>query len=181
MTALNTELQQRLLKQGDTIADLSKQNIAAVTGGDSFCYLAPFPVLPAGNQRSVVQSGKYPLSDLTIWVYNERNPEASPKWVQRFPSMPPHGFTVVPEFVSFQGDRVDYLISFTGRNGFWQQYLMYRRVRDRWATATQVTRIQFADERKPKTSTKLYEYVDKEFPRDKKGEVDWNEYSHEKN
>src|SRR5712692_948264 len=33
MTSLNAQLQERLLKQSDTITDLSKQNIAATTGG----------------------------------------------------------------------------------------------------------------------------------------------------
>src|SRR5260370_20568530 len=45
MTALNTQLQGRLLQQSDTIADLSKQNIATVTGGDSFCYIDSEPAL----------------------------------------------------------------------------------------------------------------------------------------
>ena len=40
MTALNTQLQERLLNHSDTITNLSKQNIAAVTGGNTFCYVS---------------------------------------------------------------------------------------------------------------------------------------------
>jgi len=58
MTALNTQLQERLLNQSDTIASLSKQNIATVTGADSFCFL--------GFNRSqgflvFVHIGQFPL------------------------------------------------------------------------------------------------------------------------
>jgi hypothetical protein len=43
-TALNSQLQDKLLKQSDTITDLARENIAAVTGGNSHCYIIASPV-----------------------------------------------------------------------------------------------------------------------------------------
>jgi hypothetical protein len=68
MTTLNTQLQERLLKQSDDIADLSKQNIAATTGGSTFCYVTANPV---GAEFLLILStiGKSPLHSITVEAY----------------------------------------------------------------------------------------------------------------
>jgi hypothetical protein len=73
MTVKNTELQNELLSQSKTIGKLSEQGILIATGGDQYCWLAPFESggFAVNNHHGfnlmVINSGKaiLPYCDLT--------------------------------------------------------------------------------------------------------------------
>jgi hypothetical protein len=77
MTALNVQLQGRLLQESDTIADLSKQNIATVTGGDSFCYIDFEPALNGVGVMRVIRVGKYPLRGVSAQIMDQARTQAA--------------------------------------------------------------------------------------------------------
>ena len=69
------------------------------------------------------------------------------------------------------GKSANFNIFFNARNGFWTQELRLRLVEGQWLTATRVTK----DADKGKPPKKLYERIDKGYPRNSKGEADWSE------
>jgi hypothetical protein len=62
-------------------------------------------------------------------------------------------------------------IFFNARNGFWTQELRFRMIDGKWLTATRVTRVEVGSKRK--TPERLFERIDKGYPLNSKGEVDW--------
>jgi hypothetical protein len=74
MTKQNTDLQGKLLSQSDTITDLSKQNIASVTGGDSFTWIdarfdAPNNLSNATFKIMSHTRGAYPMHDVLVNIF----------------------------------------------------------------------------------------------------------------
>jgi hypothetical protein len=65
---LNAALQNELLSQGKTIANLATRGIYTATGGDTFSYMDFLSYLPHKNSPLVVSKGEYPLYDLVARV-----------------------------------------------------------------------------------------------------------------
>ena len=74
MTGLNAQLQQQLLSQSGTIADLSRQSLALTTGGRSYLYFEP-QIL--GDLPTEVDAGAIPKGSLIL--------SAFPKFIGKFP------------------------------------------------------------------------------------------------
>lgn len=159
-----------------------KQNIDIITGGNSFCYLA----VGADGTPTFVHSGDFPLAGVNARIvdmqkWNEmvkNNPHPS---MQEFLSadtnvvlgdMPPH--TAIPRFglvqLAGQTER-NFNIFFNARNGFWTEELRLKVVDGKWLSASRVTRLEIGS--KKKTPDKIFERIDKGFPLNAKGEVDW--------
>jgi hypothetical protein len=69
MTSLNTQLQGKLLDSSGIIANLARQNIAYVTGGDSFCYLMLSTTTLNGTvEPSLIQSGRNHVFNIGIRI-----------------------------------------------------------------------------------------------------------------
>ncbi len=192
LQGLNTQLQQKLLDSSSEINQLSKQNIETVTGGDSFCYAfikASWPYF------SVVHRGKYPLYDVNIRVVDvEKFETIRPPVSPTAPKLTDDEFqkallgvtinigTLFPNasimarssvfpsgaFPFSSSGQQDFDIYFSARNGFWTEKLRWRRIKDKWVYAMRVER----DENK--TIKILHQEIEKEFPRNSKGAVDWD-------
>jgi hypothetical protein len=154
------------------------QNTKTVTGGDSFCFIPPTSFLRR-EPLAVVPRGRYPLYNVSVEILDihkfasalkeqkDSDREALSKAKLDYPigSLIPGTFTELPNFISLEGlQNLDYRITFTALNGFWQQEIKLRLIDGHWVTATQVSR---------PSDKILFEKVDKDFPRDKNGKVDW--------
>ena len=63
------ELNRQLAAKSDEIARLTKESLAAVTGGDTFCLMTLLDLEdPAGPMVVVNGQGKYPVYDVTMQV-----------------------------------------------------------------------------------------------------------------
>lgn len=178
---LNTDLQRQLLASSETIRLLAKQNINTVTGGDSFCYGS---ISPNTEIVFFAHQGKYPMAnvvarivDVTYLKFLQGKPseERLPGDEQRIlmgitiliGELIPGSSVARPAAFPFRHpSRQDFNIFFTGRNGFWQQLIRWRKVEDNWIFATKV---MGHGKKQP-----LYEWVDKDFPRNAQGNIEWD-------
>jgi len=177
---LNTDLQRKLLASSDTIKNLAQQNINTVIGGDSFCYASIASNVP---YVTFVHQGKYPLSNVVARVVDLTQLKAiqAKSARDRLPDEEQRalmGTTIVVgelipgsavsrnvAFTFSSSGQEDFNVFFSARNGFWEQLIRWRKVEEKWVLATKVTG---HGRRKP-----LYEQIDKNFPRNGKGIVEW--------
>jgi hypothetical protein len=169
-------------KQFDATMFGIKENIYTITGGKSFCYLM---FADNGTLPTFVHSGDYPLADVSARIVDMQkwnqmvanNPHPS---MQEFLSsdiniqlgnLPVH--TALPRApIQLAGQtQSSFNIFYSARNGFWTQELRLRLIDGKWLTATRVTRMEIGT--KDKTPKKLFGRIDKGFPRNSNGEVDW--------
>jgi hypothetical protein len=158
-----------------------KRNINTVTGGDSFCYL---DFAANGTLPTFVQRGKYPISDVSARIVDLKkfdrliatNPQPSLQELLsadtsvQLGELTPNA-ALVRGTVKLVGQSARFNIFFSARNGFWTQKLRLRLVGGKWVRAIRVTTTEIGRDKKgPK---KLFEKIDKGFPRNAKGEVDW--------
>jgi len=170
MTALNTQLQGKLLQQGETIAALSKENIAAVTGGSSYPYFEP-NILATAMDGTIRIEGRYPVQELVVVVddvtemFEGENlsdetiralskDEIAPFRVPfkyatgfSFPFISPGTFTPIPSPIPFsgKGERHLYHVTFNARNGRWSERILLKKDKYhyRWRIAYQVYKGDF--------------------------------------
>jgi hypothetical protein len=175
MTALNTELQNRLLQQSDIIIDLSKQNISTVTGGDSFCYVSFSPIPSQGVLVVMaVHKGKFPLHSVEVAIDDLRVSESAPLGVliqlpeYRFtiPELAPNTSKVLGNIPLGNLERQSLNVNFYGLAGYWTE--MIRAVfgkNGQWLEAIQVQRAG------PRQGI-LFEQIPDSFPK-REGKVVW--------
>jgi hypothetical protein len=70
MTALNTQLQAKLLDSSKSIAELSKENLEQITGAKGYCYVFPIihPADAPAFPLTVMNGTNYSVFDVTIDV-----------------------------------------------------------------------------------------------------------------
>jgi hypothetical protein len=162
MTALNTQLQGQLLQQSDTIADLSKQTIATVTGGDSICYIDFEPALYDVGGMTVIRVGKYPLRGVSAQIMdqartqaavnnllrthprNDASSEATANEIFRV-QRESEVIQYIPDFATptrfiggyqmTKSDRQSFQILFRTFNGSWIERMEIREVNGKWSKA----------------------------------------------
>jgi hypothetical protein len=95
-------------------------------------------------------------SDTSIKVGDMTVGTALPMWNMRIPwsDAPEHAFNVF----------------FSGRNGLWDEYIRLKKINGQWVEAIQVQK------RTGKKTEILFSQIDKLFPRNAKGQVNWNEF-----
>lgn len=169
MTSLNTDLQGKLLTQGQTIADLAQENISSVIGGNSFCYIAFDGILDTGASVVVVSQGKYPLYDVDVRIVDAQllmNGKDSAEYNIATKVIGDLAQPVAMQIGSIpfktSGDRQQLNIFFHGRNGFWQQLLRLRKVGGQWREASIVD--ETPDPKRFPKGAILMRRVDKQFP-----------------
>jgi hypothetical protein len=190
VTSLNTQLQEKLLRQGDTITKLAKQNISEATGGDSFCYVIFSPMGGSRFLITAVPRGKFPLHNINGFLSDlEKLDQATSGKTVTFdtlfhPSVPysaslpigdlpresAHTGKTITEYSA--DDHTDFHafnVTFSGLNGSWLQMTQMRRIGGTWLQATRVISQTGSDINKEKT---LYERVDSKYPR-QGGKIDW--------
>jgi hypothetical protein len=179
MTTLNSQLQQSLIKQTDTIANLSRENIAAVTGGKSYCYILASPV---ENSFMLIVStvGSSPLHDVTVEMIDVdvlRPLTSKPSFTLGEMQSIKTVFPTIPSLVSSSGhllvtipwgetDKRNLHFNFFSMNGVWGQDLKLRLVKGQWQQALRVMK-----ESKGKRE-QTYSYVAPDYPT-VDGKVDW--------
>ncbi len=178
-TEENQQLSQQLAQKSDEVARLNQVIAASVTGGDSFCYMSL--ALGQGETNSpdlvFVHQGKYPLYDITVRIVD------LDKWEQlgltaqnlfkaeariNIGNLSLNQASALGTWPLPNSDQQRYNLFFVARNGFWTQLLRLRRVQGRWKVATRIT------QESGKKVRVLFEKIDKDFPRDKLGMVQWN-------
>lgn len=192
VTSQNTELQEKLLKQGQTIADLanrnidlSKESIDAVTGGGTYCYIVPGNAGQNEIALIAIAVGTSPLHEVIIDRMDSDEMASvlrsgMPPTFRQFMQSMIHSYPPVPFITASNGRLIDTLdlgdamkkslhFNFFSINGMWSEQLKVVRGKDRWIPAIRVTRAS----KKPKGGQDvLYQYVDPNYPTIN-GAVDW--------
>jgi hypothetical protein len=155
------------------------QNINAVTGGNSFCYVLASDV---GNafQLSVFARGESPLHDITVDMVDiDKQRSATLPWTWNTIRGFTTSYPIVPGIASTSGrmlgqipiatgDSRNLHFNFFSINGVWYETLSLRRVNGTWIQAIQVKK-EIGPNNKTKT---IYEEVPANFPK-VNGKVDW--------
>jgi hypothetical protein len=176
MTTLNTQLQGKLLDASGTIANLARQNIANVTGGNSFCYLS-FERVDQGFNFSVYQQGRSPLHSVLAQVTDYRKLRAIISGTEKgniylnIPvgdlsvkdARPLFAYPYPPADVTNQ----NFAVFFRALNGAWFEDAGLRKVNGTWMQAIRVYRMIGTKQEM------LFEHHDAGYPL-VDGKVDWN-------
>jgi hypothetical protein len=144
IAALNREL----AAKSEEIARLTKDNFAAVTGGDSFCYVAlAAREDAAGPTVTAVHQGKYPLYDVDLRITDLKRWSTPPgksaeQLIARFHlgTLAASTTVLVGRMPPLRGETERFNLHFSARNGFWTQLVRLRKVDGTWKMATKVTR-----------------------------------------
>ena len=137
-----------------------------ITGGESFCYMELGQSFLGRVEELLVfvNHGEDPLYDVTATVVDLHSNEnkiidvgnIAARGARRLPALP------------FTPDHTDFTIMFNARNGNWIEQLRYREVGSARRKALKVTRAG--------SEEILYELVDKGFPTDAAGKVNWHSH-----
>jgi cell division protein FtsB len=187
----NAELGRALAQRSDQIAVLSRQAIANVTGGDSFCYLdlsylngpSPLPALITGGDNPVYDL-QVRIVDLELSDRIEKEREAAgrpltfntfsaaERVVKLTDTIPPHAYRLLQEvsWPTLTGDAKSYNIFFFARNGEYIEQLRLRRVAGSWARALRVYKVLPG---KRGIKQLMEPRVEAAFPRNAAGKIDW--------
>jgi hypothetical protein len=179
-SSFNSELREKNAE----IARLQQENANAITGGASFCWMA-FQVFAADGSAvnafsmpddlmlvpNFIHGGMYPLYDVSARIVDIEMIRSD---IYKASTVVQVG-NMTPGFASSSGARIfhhgkDFYfnIFYVARNGSWLQKLRMRWVGDGWAMAVIV--LQGLGGGK-----ELYREVSANYPRDEKGEVEWDE------
>ena len=161
--------QKHLREKSEEIADLNREIVGLVTGGDSFCYMTVSIINPAENIGLLVfvQQGEDPLYGLTARVidlqkFNQiknnltfTNLTQAQKIIS-IGDMAVRAATITEAIDLGDGVKKDFNIFFSARNGFFNQELHLRKIANSWLHRTKVTR----------NGHVIYEEVDDDYPDD---------------
>jgi hypothetical protein len=149
-TQQNTALQAKLLAQSDTITDLSKQNLASVTGGDTFTWIEARFDMP--NDLSVKKfrimsrtRGKNPMCDVLVNIFSSFGPTKTPEEIKRhFESLHilnnfPHDVLPGDFQVAEDIDSGRHFIMIYARNGTFKETLDIAPCKGHWEQAVKLT------------------------------------------
>lgn len=175
---------QRIAEKASAIAELSKENIAAATGGDSFAIVMFTEIIGNEANMLIFSKGKYALRDVQISIVDV---EAHRIMIHRTP-LPPLSDILALRRTENAGnllksghplqtkipiaglDHIDLVLTFSSLNPLWSEDLKLRKVDGHWR---QAYRVQRADPRTNKQMT-LESYADPEYPK-VAGSVDWGD------
>ena len=171
------EFERHLREKSEEIAQLNREVANLVTGGNSFCYMAVSTINPESNigLLSFIHNGDHPMFNVAARIVD----------LEEFDKLKDHinihnfqqadinmsigdfskGAALVRgPFPLGKGNKRDFNIFFSARNGWFNQLLRFRKVDGHWAQATRVER----------DGEILYERIDDNYPKEKNGLVNWN-------
>jgi hypothetical protein len=190
VSQLNTQLQEKLVHQSDTITELAKRNIGEATGGDSFCYLIFTPMAGSRFLLTAIPKGKFPLRTVTAsigdvekfkkatigksntfdTIFHPSVPYETYITIEDLPRESQHAGRTLQEYDADDSSNYQaFNISFLALNGAWTQLVRMKRVDGKWTQATRVMTRTSSDINKDKV---LFERVYPGYP-DKSGQIDW--------
>ena len=172
-----------VLESRKKMIEISQRQLGTLTGADSFCYLT-FDGTTRQTQGIPFFShvGKNPIQDVTARVvdlkkFNDEIVSGRKKTLQEFLTSeiyirvgnlyPGAALPIIQPLIFSDSQKQDFNIFFSGNNGFWTQELRMRWSGQLWLHATRVKRSE------GKTDKLLLEKVDKDFPRNANGQVDY--------
>ncbi len=184
MTALNAQLQDKLMRQTETITALSRENIAATTGGESYCAVIASPADTGEFWLYATAMGSSPLHGIfaemvdgdvakTFFSKGSLSFQDIRNFTTYFPPLPflaassMHSSLFLGKIPMGAGVARNLHFNFTSMNGVWNQDLSLRRVNGRWLQASRVRR-----ELKGGHLKTIYTSVPDDFPK-VNGNVDW--------
>ncbi|MGZ5056259.1 MAG: hypothetical protein ACXWAT_15145 [Methylobacter sp.] len=141
---------EEIIRLNHEIAVLSQHTTNMVTGGDSYAY-----ILFSDNQSTTIKNvrlgsvfliheGRYPLYDLTIQIADiDAHKDIKVFSVGNVGSIQHVKHWPLNQMINFdltgkQSQRFN--IFFYGRNGFWYQQMIYKKLENNWALAVRVVR-----------------------------------------
>ncbi len=171
--------------KNDKIQELNNFILSSITGGDSFCYLEIGSIAQTNDHGLLVlvQQGKFPLYDLNIRIvdldkFDKIKENLSFEKLASIETRLNLG-TLSPSIaqmlgpISFPGKtNLRFNIFAIARNGGTTQVLRMKLIDNKWVRANKVTRSFFKEN--SFTDEVVYEKIDKEYPRDLKGNVLWD-------
>lgn len=166
-------VERELRLRSDKIAELSQNALHSVTGGDSFCYLQFMDLQPENGQLMVVHKGKHPIYGVEARIVDLDGVAKAATQEGKMKELmgqnihignlaPKFARYVVPWKETVPG-QLRLNIFFAARNGSYTQLYRRLRVHDGWAIATRVEH----------NGKDVLEEVSDSFPRNQKGEIDW--------
>jgi hypothetical protein len=173
-----------LNQKNEQIIQLQNDQVKAITGGDSFAWIA-FQVVSADGSAVnafsmpedlmlvplVIHQGRHPLYDVGVRITDvgPGKPFDAQNFLRSYPlgNLSPGTATSTNIRLAHHGKDFAFNIFFSARNGMWVQFLRMR-WDDKghgWANATKVV----------KGTSVVYREVSSNFPRRENGSVDWGE------
>ncbi len=162
--------------KSDEIAELNKEIVNLVTGGQSFCYLSIGSVNPDNNVGvlTVVHGGDHPIYDVNARIVDLqkfekiKNDLTFDNWRSADTTIPIGNMikktaSMIGKFPLGKADERGFNIFFSARNGLFVQVLRMKKVATKWVSATKVER----------DGKVLFEKADTDYPKDKEGNVVW--------
>jgi hypothetical protein len=161
----------KLEQKKEEIARLNRETASAVTGGDSYCYLAPMGNAP--EVVSVVHLGEFPLYDVSVRIVDLDDPAwLTPKLLDTsntvtIGNIPPHSARVLGSLIQLTSDRKRLNLFFSARNGFYTELLRMRLVDGEWKSAIRVDRHIVGG------ASPIFTKVADGYPKEPDGSVNW--------
>jgi len=169
---------QQMRIKSEEIAELNKEIVKLVTGGDSFCYLTIMSLDPLTNSGilTIVHQGDHPIYDVSARIVDLQKMKTIEKKnkmnfqevmqastiIQIGNMAKGAGSTIGPFPLGNETER-NFNIFFSARNGFFTQNLRMNKINNKWVQATIVA----------KDNKVLFEKIDSDFPRKSDGSVNW--------
>jgi hypothetical protein len=157
---------------------LQKKNVGLTTGGDSFAYLMPFFIGSDNTfQLTIIHHGDYPLYDMSARIVDLEKFEKITEYTLneikkteqalKIGNLAPNKSSMLGTF-TIKGTQLKWNIFFSARNGFFSEHLRIVKINGTWKSAIRV------DNTPTKEALKiLFEKVDKDFPVNDNGDVEW--------
>ncbi|MBI3058746.1 MAG: hypothetical protein HYY81_05490 [Deltaproteobacteria bacterium] len=170
------QFERQLREKSEEIAELNERTLNAVTGGDSFAYVAFARPSEQSNEGMliVIHQGVNPLFDVYMRIVDLQTFAELGGDVTLNNFM--HGSTqfqlgtlvagharTLGKFSLGTETKRSFNIFFAARNGGFSQLVRFVRVADRWRSAYRVKR----------NGEVIHEKIDEEFPRNQAGAVEW--------
>ena len=135
----------QLAAKSDEIARLTRQGLATITGGDSFCTLHVTDIEERGvGTLRLRHHGAFPLYDVLMSITATKDAlDAGRGMGFRVGTMAPDTVRILRHghaLPTGDSESKEMYVRFSSRNGVWTQKITFRRVGDTWKTATKAHR-----------------------------------------
>jgi hypothetical protein len=158
------------MKSVQKIIASESESLKSITGGDSFCYLMPYPISDRDAIGVLIHSGKYPIYDLSLRIVDlhlfkqsvaRGSALAALGMDYNLGNLAPHAAEPNSNIhLALTEEAPDFNLFFSARNGFWEESLRLRRVNGNLSQAILVERQDQSG-----SLVRLFEDIDRDFPR----------------
>ena len=172
LVGIEVQVKRMLLDLEEKANDL----VAHITGGESVCYVVGHPLEDSNHvgYLMVIHVGKHPLYGVSVRIvdvdaFQALKGNLTPENLQQVEVsllvgdvIPGHASMLRQGLPLGSGERRSFNVFFSARNGSFSQLLRYRKVNGKWLSAVKIN-----------SKATLFEDVQKGFPRNAAGDVEW--------